>query len=161
SAMKSGMMKVLFEQVEKKGFADSVKYCSDFAPEGGKTLNQKLSEKFKNELNLKNFSFRRTSLKYRNPNNAPDELEKKVLTSWIDLYNDGKEIKPHIEPAANGYRVLVPMLVPTVTCLGCHGTPDSIDSEAVKVIDELYPEDKAKGFVVGDLRGAISLQIEK
>ena len=36
-------------------------------------------------------------------------------------------------------------------CLNCHGK--DIDREVVARIDALYPEDRARGYAVGDLRG--------
>jgi len=161
SSMQSGMMKVMMEQVKSSGFAKSVSFCSDFAPEGGKNLNLKLKEKFISEHNIKDFKFRRTSLKYRNPKNAPDSFEEKVLNSWNDDEKSGKKAETYIESVESGYRVLMPIRIPAKTCLGCHGTPETIDAEAAKVIDSLYPEDHAKGFSEGDLRGAISFEITK
>jgi len=40
-------------------------------------------------------------------------------------------------------------------CLACHGS--SVTPEVKKVIQHYYPEDKAIGFNVGDIRGAFTL----
>jgi uncharacterized protein DUF3365 len=40
-------------------------------------------------------------------------------------------------------------------CLTCHG--DKIPSKVSEKLDELYPEDKARGFKKGDIRGAFSI----
>ena len=39
-------------------------------------------------------------------------------------------------------------------CLQCHGTPNQdIAPETLAAIQKLYPDDKATGFKLGDLRG--------
>ena len=161
SSMQSGMMKEVLSQVEKNGYAASVSYCSDFAPKGGKTINEKLKEKFISDHGIRDFKFRRTSLKYRNPKNAPDEFENKILSAWESEEAAGKKAEKITEITPSGYRILVPVRIPMKTCLGCHGTPDTMDAGAKKIIDEIYPADKAVGFKEGDLRGAVSITIEK
>ena len=46
--------------------------------------------------------------------------------------------------------------IPTAAmCLTCHGSDLASDVEGK--LDELYPKDAARGFSVGDLRGAFTL----
>ncbi len=45
-------------------------------------------------------------------------------------------------------------------CLMCHGPVGQIDSEVLEVIRSRYPADRAIGFEVDDLRGAISVTVE-
>jgi hypothetical protein len=42
-------------------------------------------------------------------------------------------------------------------CLTCHGS--NIKLNLRTRINELYPEDKAYGFEIGDIRGAFTIQI--
>nr|VFK61436.1 MAG: Protein of unknown function (DUF3365) [Candidatus Kentron sp. UNK]VFK69117.1 MAG: Protein of unknown function (DUF3365) [Candidatus Kentron sp. UNK] len=45
--------------------------------------------------------------------------------------------------------------IPTLeVCTLCHGA--SLSPDVVTKLDELYPEDQARGFKVGDIRGAFS-----
>nr|VFK10650.1 MAG: Protein of unknown function (DUF3365) [Candidatus Kentron sp. LPFa]VFK26753.1 MAG: Protein of unknown function (DUF3365) [Candidatus Kentron sp. LPFa] len=45
--------------------------------------------------------------------------------------------------------------IPTLeVCILCHGA--SLSPDVVAKLDELYPEDQARGFKVGDIRGAFS-----
>ena len=47
--------------------------------------------------------------------------------------------------------------IPTAeACLACHG--HAVESELAALIDQYYPEDQARGFEVGDLRGAFTLR---
>jgi hypothetical protein len=40
-------------------------------------------------------------------------------------------------------------------CLACHGS--DITPEVAAAIDERYPDDMARGYSLGDVRGAFSL----
>ena len=40
-------------------------------------------------------------------------------------------------------------------CLACHGT--AIAPEITAALDEQYPDDQARGFSLGEIRGAFSL----
>jgi len=40
-------------------------------------------------------------------------------------------------------------------CLGCHG--EKIKPELLSLLDQRYPQDQARGFREGDLRGAFTL----
>ncbi|MOA58455.1 hypothetical protein D3C78_1828600 [compost metagenome] len=41
-------------------------------------------------------------------------------------------------------------------CLACHG--QQIKPELAAVIDQRYPQDQARGFALGELRGAFTLR---
>jgi len=46
--------------------------------------------------------------------------------------------------------------------LNCHGEPGKeISEETLQKLNELYPEDKAIGHQIGDLRGMWSIKIPK
>lgn len=102
----------------------------------------------------------RTSLKVRNPLNAPDAWEQDVLQAFerrkaagenpttIEFYEavelDGK--------AVFRYMKAIPT---TELCVGCHGS--QIDPSIDARIRELYPSDQARGFKPGDIRGAFTI----
>ena len=46
-------------------------------------------------------------------------------------------------------------------CLKCHADASKMDKKILNEIDERYPHDKAKGFALGDFRGAMVVEIEK
>lgn len=47
-----------------------------------------------------------------------------------------------------------PILLAAPVCLQCHGRPEKdIAPATMAAIKKLYPEDKATGFQLGDLRG--------
>ena len=106
------------------------------------------------------WSIGRTALKVRNPSNSPDAWERSVLLKFQEQISDGADAESleHFETTTRkGERVFRYMrAIPTqAPCLSCHG---SNLNRAVKAkIDELYPEDRATGFSLGELRGAFTI----
>ena len=102
----------------------------------------------------------RTSLKLRNPANTPDFWERQVLKSFEARKAGGEDVKK-MEQAeiltVDGQRTFRYMkAIPTAElCLNCHGP--NIKPEVEAKLQELYPYDKARGFNVGDIRGAFTL----
>ena len=43
-------------------------------------------------------------------------------------------------------------------CLSCHGPPGSLDPEVTTALKNLYPQDEATGYRMGDLRGAFVVE---
>ncbi len=103
----------------------------------------------------------RTSLKLRNPGNKPDAWELKVLNEFETRKAAGEDVTKmeHTEVMTlNGKKTFRYMkAIPTAKlCLNCHGM--DIKPEVAQSLDELYPEDKARGYKAGDIRGAFTLQ---
>lgn len=103
----------------------------------------------------------RTALKVRNPNNAPDAFERRVLESFAARAAKGEPLAnmEHAETETeNGKPVFRYMkAIPTGdVCITCHGA-DIAPGLAAK-ITSLYPQDQATGFQVGQLRGAFTIR---
>jgi hypothetical protein len=62
---------------------------------------------------------------------------------------------PQVITHADGSRdFLAPIVLGNPLCLQCHGTPGKdIGPETLAAIKKIYPEDKAIGYQLGDLRG--------
>jgi len=108
---------------------------------------------------LKGWQVGRTSLKVRNPANAPDSWERVGLESFEQRKQAGED------PARLEYYAVVEQkgkpvfrymkAIPTAgLCLACHGT--KIDPVVAAKLAELYPGDQARGYQVGDIRGAFT-----
>lgn len=103
----------------------------------------------------------RTALKVRNPANAPDAFERKVLEEFVRKIDAGADAATldHAEMVdENGKPVFRYMkAIPTAAepCLTCHG--GNIDPALKTEILRLYPEDQATGFKAGELRGAFTV----
>ena len=102
----------------------------------------------------------RTSLKLRNPANAPDAWELSVLRDFEARKAAGED-PAGIDRAEfvvrGGQRTFRYMkaIGTQAVCTVCHGT--AIAPEVAAALDALYPEDRARGFEVGDIRGAFSI----
>ena len=110
--------------------------------------------------NKKGWDVGRTSLKIRSAANAPDAWETKVLNDFEKQKAEGADPKKleHYEVVTeNGKKVFRYMkAIPTgEVCTNCHG--DSIDPAVKAKLEELYPNDQATGFKVGDIRGAFTI----
>lgn len=102
----------------------------------------------------------RTSRKTRNDANAPDAWETSVLEQFEKRKAAGEAVAAleHSEITRdNGNRVFRYMkAIPTDdVCLVCHGQqlPEGLSAK----LDELYPNDKARGFSKGEIRGAFTV----
>lgn len=108
-------------------------------------------------------SIKRTSFRYRNPKNAPTEDEAKALRYFEKELREKNKLPPYyIQRVIARGKVEYNYYKPIVTeplCLTCHGDKRSMSLELLKKIHELYPEDNATGYGIGDLRGAVRVAI--
>ncbi len=103
----------------------------------------------------------RTSLKPRNPDNAPGELDWEILEAWQSQKDLGKALPEHELRRISDTEVVFyrPIMVQSV-CLNCHGPIDSLTPELQAHLEAHYPEDQAIGYAEGDLRGAFVVEID-
>ncbi len=102
----------------------------------------------------------RTSLKLRNPNNAPDAWERSVLEAFEERKlagEDPAQMEFHEVIRVDGDKQLRYMkAIPTSRpCLACHG--EALDSIVKTRLEKLYPHDQALGYREGDIRGAFTI----
>ena len=143
---------ILVTEIQTNGIASAISVCSDTAQL--LTVNYGLS---------KGLYIKRVSFKNRNPLNAPDGFESKVLNYFGELSFEGKlnETTEFTEVVNSdgiySVRYMKPIIV-QAPCLSCHGTNEQINPEVKTIIQDKYPEDKTTGYQMDDLRGAISIQ---
>ena len=103
---------------------------------------------------------KRTSSKYRNPKNAPDELEQKALLYFEKEYSEtGKLPANFIQRAApDEWRYYKPMKINKL-CLKCHGLQAQLETNVLSSLEENYPDDKATGYKVDEFRGVVRATI--
>ena len=99
----------------------------------------------------------RVSTRNRNPNNAPNEWQATVLASFEARKAAGEPVAQlsysETVTTAAGSQVRFMKAIPTAElCVVCHGAVIAPELEAR--LKQLYPADKARGFNVGDIRGA-------
>ena len=99
----------------------------------------------------------RVSLRNRNPANAPNDWQTRVLEDFEKQHAAGKDVTTlawsETVQSGGGQEFRFMKAIPTgAVCLNCHGT--NISADVSGVLADLYPEDKATGFSEGDIRGA-------
>ncbi len=116
------------------------------------------------EINVsfaKETTVHRTSLNYRNSENSPKSDEREVLEAMQKDFDAGKALPNLIVKKIydDTYKVYQPIYINKGVCLKCHGDISTLDKNAYSVIKENYPNDKATGYKMGDLRGAFVVKI--
>lgn len=136
------------------GPIQAIDVCNKTAPGIAKSLSEK-----------HNMEVGRTSLKLRNPANAPDAWEEGVLKKFEERRAAGEDpakiaYSEVVEEDGKKYfRFMKAIGMPPVDkmpCLKCHG--ENIAPEVAAKLDQLYPEDKARGYKAGQIRGAFTIK---
>ena len=139
--------------LKSKGPVESIKVCNIEA--------EKIALSVSNKNNMK---VGRTSLKVRNHSNAPDAWEKEKLLYLEQQLLSGVDVKSlevyEITNEDNEKWFRYMKAIPTSeVCLICHG--GSVALPIRQKLQELYPNDQATGYKVGDLRGAFTVKVKK
>lgn len=104
---------------------------------------------------------RRTSLKLRNPANAPDTWERETLELFANKLSNGTPpnqlTRTQIieQDGTETWRYMRAIVTQDI-CLTCHGDKNLLSTEVKNMLNKAYPSDLATGFNAGDLRGAFS-----
>lgn len=141
----------LMRKVAEGGFAGAVQVCSKIGQQLPATLEDSTGH-----------YIRRVSLGYRNPADIPDEYERQKLKAFErlnqtdELENEYVEVVQH--DSVEVLRYMRPLLTQGL-CLNCHGPKEQIPPEVQTILAQTYPEDRATGYQLGDVRGAVSVKI--
>lgn len=131
------------------GVKQAIGVCRHLAPE--------IEDQIEKETG---WQIRRIGLRVRNPGNTPDTRERSMMMSFElrAMAGQGPEMlrSTRLFDRDGTQTVHFMQAIPTFdTCLACHGK--QIAPEVTTAIKELYPQDQAIGYEVGDIRGAFSL----
>lgn len=146
--MKSGdeisdeMQKVLLQNVSQAVEKGGTDYAVEFCNVQAMPLTDSISKQHGVEI-------QRVTDKNRNPLNGLSESVD--LATWEKMNVDAQEYLEETEDGAVYYYKPIRMGMPT--CIKCHGGPEDISESTLSIIQEKYPEDKALGYEMGDLRG--------
>jgi len=96
----------------------------------------------------------RTSLRVRNPANAPTDWQRRVLEDWKAAVAAGTDpaTLEFFETRPDGGFHYMKAIGSAPLCVTCHGA--AIAPSVAEAIAARYPDDRATGFAPGDLRGA-------
>jgi hypothetical protein len=144
---------VLKKEMAAGGPDNAIAVCRDIAP----GLAGELSRKTGGRVS-------RVSLKTRNPLlGQPDAWEQDVLAEFDRQAAQGA--KPETlersevvsEPQGRFFRYMKAIPVQPL-CLTCHGTTDSIPDPVKARLAADYPHDRATGYALGQIRGAVTVK---
>lgn len=136
-------------EIDKSGPEGAILVCKDMAPKIAGEISQQTGWKIK-----------RVSLKARNDARAvPDAWEKAALEDF-DKRAAAGEPPAQLEKGEkidNEYRYVKALPVQPL-CLNCHGPADQLTAAVKSALGQQYPNDRATGYSVGQIRGAISVR---
>lgn len=146
------LLAVLQQQIAKGGPEGAIAVCREQAP----ALARAASER-------SGWNVKRVSLRNRNPKAVPDTWERAGLEDF-DRRRAAGEAPATLERAEivveGGQSFLRYMrALPTIElCTQCHGAPERLSAAVKAQLSQLYPDDRATGYAVGDIRGAMTLK---
>jgi hypothetical protein len=134
----------LTNSIKERGYAGSISFCKTRAPQ--------IAAEFSKTYNKKIY---RVSDKNRNPNQKASEDEQKVIEFWLKRIKENQPIKTVYYKVGDKTKVMKPIRIPNEMCLSCHGDLNTISPEVKEVLKKEYPQDRATGYKINDLRGAV------
>jgi hypothetical protein len=149
NALKGTLITNLTGAMQQGGPASAIEFCSTSAVEltAGVEADQGLEIK-------------RTTTRYRNPANAPDQPEAEALRHFeTELAETGELPGVWVQKVGRGEYRYYQSLSVAPPCLKCHGTSEEIDPAVQAILDERYPDDLATDYAVGDFRGLMRVSI--
>ena len=107
-----------------------------------------------------NVTIKRVSDKPRNADNQANETELAHIQTFKDAAAKGEEVKPIIEEQGKAIRFYAPIKTNEM-CLQCHGKKESLAESVKSKLANLYPNDKATGYDINEIRGIWSIEFPK
>jgi hypothetical protein len=152
TAVPPKLLAVLQAEIAKSGPEGAIAVCQVQAPALARAASEQTG-----------WAVKRVSLRNRNPKAVPDAWERAALEDFdrraaahepaakLERYEavqeDGKTVWRYMRALPTGE-----------LCLACHGPVEQLSPAVKAKLAALYPEDRATGYRVGDIRGAMTLQ---
>lgn len=147
------LLLTLTKQIQAQGVVGAVEYCNLKAL----PIMDSLSQAHKATI-------RRVSNRWRNPADAPNAQELPIIEAYEFAAEQGQELREEVflEDSTEQLIYTRPISIGAGLCLQCHGTAGKeLSPEAASKLRELYPEDKATGYELGEWRGIWKVTFEK
>jgi hypothetical protein len=146
------LLQALTDAIARSGAADAVTVCQDIAPKMAKAASEQTG-----------WQIRRVSLRNRNPKAVPDAWEREGLEGFDRRAAAGEApagLERSTVQTVDGKPVQRYMrALPTQgLCLGCHGPVEQLAPGVAERLKALYPDDRAVGYSLGQIRGAMTLK---
>lgn len=138
----------LREAMRDGGPANAINICSEFAPEIALSHSED------------GWFISRVSDKSRNKNNEADSIQLSIL-GMFGYPETGPPYVGEWRMVADKkvYFYYKPIYIADF-CLKCHGPKNKLEQDVAGKLAELYPEDEAVEYEVGDLRGMFVVEVE-
>lgn len=151
SAVPPRLLAVLQAEIARGGPAGAVEVCREKAPAMARTASEQTG-----------WSIRRVSLRNRNPKAVPDDWERAALQDFDRRAAAGEppvqlERAEIVSDGGRRFQRYMRALPTQDLCTQCHGTPDRVSPAVAAKLAQWYPQDRATGYQVGQIRGAITL----
>lgn len=147
----SALSTALQQALERGGPSEAVTYCHLAAL----PITDSLSKVYHAHI-------RRTSDKFRNPNNRPNDRERELIESYHQALAQGTPLQPYVEHIGQDSIWYAAPIRVAPLCLQCHGMPgQDIADETLRLLKQHYPNDTAIGYSEGDFRGIWSITFVK
>ncbi|MCS6822214.1 MAG: DUF3365 domain-containing protein [Microscillaceae bacterium] len=144
TATQAALLKIVSQAIAQKGTHGAVEYCNIKAL----SIIDSLSKMHKCQI-------RRISDKYRNPQDKPQNtVEEKGLQTFLEKHQKQEQLVHFTLQEDNNIYYFKPIMISMETCLKCHGTEKDINERTLHTINQLYPNDLAKGYRLRAFRGA-------
>lgn len=139
---KKNLVTNLTQKISEKGAENALEFCNVNAI----PLTKQLEDQH-------NVTIKRVSDKNRNPDNAANAAELKIIEQFKAQLAKKEELKATME---NG--VFYAPITTNNMCLQCHGSEKDIKPETLAKIKSLYPNDKATGYQENEMRGLMVIK---
>lgn len=151
-AMQARLFAKLQNAMKEGGIPAAIEYCSLQALPSTDSLASEYG-----------LGIRRTSLRLRNPANKPDELERQLLEAYQYNKENQLPLEENVQRIGETHFLYTqPILIHQPLCLSCHGKAgEEIAAESLQLLDSLYPNDRARGYQMGDFRGIWSIRLSR
>ncbi len=149
-ATKSILGKNLMGAVKSKGAAYAIGFCNEKAVHYTDSMSLALNIKIK-----------RVSDKNRNTKNEAKGTELDYINAAKETLKKGEKLKPRIMENEENITAYYPIMTGDM-CMKCHGAPEKqIQIETLDKLSQLYPNDKATGYNINQLRGIWVVEMNK
>lgn len=143
----TALLTELTAKMKENGAVEAINYCSLQAL----PITQQISEE-------EDVALGRVSHRFRNPQNAANEEELRLIDNYIRQQQAGAQLTPVVIAGKGKKTFYSPILLAAPLCLTCHGKPGEIDPGVMAVINERYPADKAVNFELNEVRGMFKVE---
>jgi len=152
SAVPPKLLATLSQAIDKSGPEGAIAVCRDEAPKLARAASEQTG-----------WTIRRVSLRERNPKAVPDAWERAALEDFERRAAAGEspatlEKAEMVVEGGQKMQRYMRALPTQALCLACHGPAASLSPAVTAQLNALYPADKAVGYRVGEIRGAMTIK---